>query len=52
MGVEFHQRVRSGFLEMAEQSSESFLVIDATEEIETIALRVKKAVRQRFAVDI
>ena len=52
MGVEFHQRVRSGFLEMAEQSSESFLVIDATEEIETIALRVKKAVRQRFAIDI
>ena len=52
MGVEFHQRVRSGFLEMAEQSSVSFLVIDATEEIETIALRVKKAVRQRFAIDI
>ena len=52
MGAEFHQRIRSGFLEMAEQSSESFLVIDASEDIETIALRVKEAVRHRFSIDI
>ena len=52
MGVDFHQRIRSGFLEMAKQSSESFLVIDASQEIEAIALRVKEAVRQRFSIDI
>lgn len=52
MGVDFHQRVRSGFLEMADQSLDNFVVIDAGQEIETIALAVKEAVHQRFAVDI
>ncbi len=52
MGVDFHQRVRSGFLEMADQSSESFVVIDANAQIEAIAEAVKEAVRQRFAVEI
>jgi dTMP kinase len=34
-GDGYHQRVRTGFLELAKQS-ENFLVVDATDEVETV----------------
>jgi dTMP kinase len=38
--LEFHTRIRNGFLECAEQSSTAFLVLDACEEPDTLAQQV------------
>ena len=39
-GVEFHNRVRNGYLKLAQQESERIKVIDATKTIEEIHLEV------------
>lgn len=41
--LEFHTRIRNGFLECAEQSQTSFLVLDATESAEALAQQACKA---------
>lgn len=40
-GVEFHNRVRQGYLELAKQEPERIKVIDATKTIDAIHLEVK-----------
>jgi dTMP kinase len=44
--VEFFEKVRSCYLELAAAEAERFLVIDATETIEGIQLRIRDRVAQ------
>lgn len=44
-GLEFHNRVRQAFLDLAEAEPERFCVIDATHPVESVAERVWGAVR-------
>jgi len=45
---EFHDRVRAGFLRLAEAEPERFLVLDATEPADTLAERIREAVAARL----
>jgi dTMP kinase len=42
--LEFHQRVREGYLRMAEADPDHYLVLDARAEVDEIAARVRTAV--------
>jgi dTMP kinase len=42
---EFHARVRAAYLELAAAEPERFLVLDATEEVESIATAIRDRVR-------
>lgn len=41
--LEFHNKVRQGFLEIAKNTSEAFLVVDASQDIEAIWKTIKQA---------
>lgn len=41
---EFHQRVRAGFLELAEAEPERFLVLDATRSVDDLAATIQQRV--------
>jgi dTMP kinase len=45
----FHRRVRDGFLAMAETEPERFAVIDATQDLESVAAAMVRAVDERLA---
>ncbi|MNR45752.1 Thymidylate kinase [compost metagenome] len=47
-GLEFHERLRRRFLEIAQEKSERFIVIDAVGDEETVAARVWAAVEARL----
>lgn len=47
-GVEFHERLRARFLQIADEKSERCVVIDAVGDIETIEARVWAAVEARL----
>lgn len=42
--LEFHRRVRQGFLDLVERSPEHYLVLDAREDREALAARIRKRV--------
>jgi dTMP kinase len=46
--VEFHERVRAGFLERARSEPDRWVLIDASQSPEAVALAALEAVRQRF----
>ena len=46
--TEFHERVRSAFLTLAEAEPERFLVLDATQPADALAERVREAVASRL----
>jgi len=46
-GKEYHQRVREGFLELA-KSREDFVIIDGSDDIETIHKKVIEIVEKRY----
>jgi len=48
--VEFHQRVRQGFLEMARAEPARWLVIDATQPREMVQLAIRSAIMKRLTV--
>ncbi len=50
MGLDFHQRLRAAFLEIAAKEPERCMVVDADGDIETVAARIKKAVEDRLEV--
>lgn len=52
MGVEFHQRLRAGFLEIAKKDPVRCAVIDATGDIGAVAMAVTAEVAQRLRVDL
>lgn len=47
--IDFHKRVRAGYLAMAEQDPGRWLVMDATRPPEAIQAMVRQAVRQRLS---
>jgi len=48
MGIDFHERMRSGFLDIAQREQKRCVVIDAREDLAAVALAVKAAVRERL----
>jgi len=50
MGRAFHERLRSGFMEIARAEPDRCKVIDATRPIEAVATDVRDAVARRFGV--
>jgi dTMP kinase len=45
----FHQRVRDGFLALARQHPDRYLILDATRPVEELAAEIATAVRERLA---
>ena len=52
MDVQFHERLRNGFLEIAERQPERCTVVDATGSIDEIQATIRQLVRAKFAVEI
>ena len=50
--LDFHKRVRAGYLKMAKQEPERWLVIDATETVEPIGETVWHAVQERLSLKV
>jgi len=44
--IEFHRRVRAGFLDLAHAAPDRYLVIDATASIDQISERIKDGIRE------
>jgi dTMP kinase len=44
-GLEFHQRVRQGYLEIAASNADRFMIIDACDPTETVAEAIWKKVK-------
>ena len=51
MGVEFHNRVRNGFLKLADAGSDRFVTIDAQLSEEEIAVQIRNCVNRRFGLN-
>ncbi len=49
MGLEFHQRLRDGFREIASDEADRCVIIDASGNVETVTDRVIAAVKNRVA---
>ncbi len=50
-GQEFHEKVRNGFLKIAENEPDRFIVIDGTKSIESIKEKIRLEVSRRFNID-
>jgi dTMP kinase len=50
--VEFHRRVRAGYLEMVAQEPARWLVIDAAREAETIAKDIQEIMEERLTSNV
>ncbi len=48
MGRDFHERVRAGFLDIAQREQRRCVVIDAREDLAAVSLAIKAAVRERL----
>ena len=51
-GLEFHRRVRQGFLAQAANQPDQFLVIDASPDAACVTETLKKQLRDRLAPEI
>ena len=49
-GVEFHQRVRSGFRQMAMEEPERWVVIDGSQSLDAVGRSIRAAVRDRLSI--
>lgn len=47
-GLEFHQRVRAGFLELARREPERWVTIDATRPVEEVQAEIRALVKARL----
>ena len=52
MGVDFHQRLRDGFLDIAKKDPVRCKVVDAAADMDTVAKMVRDHVTDRFKVDL
>lgn len=48
LGLEFHKKVRDGYLDIARRFPHRCVVIDAAQDIETVQAQVMRVVRDRF----
>jgi dTMP kinase len=46
--IEFHEKVRAGFLEMARAEPQRFRIVDASRSIEEVTLGIKKVIDQEL----
>lgn len=51
MGIDFHRRLRDGFLDIARREPERCVVIDATADIEAVAAAIRAAAATRFGLE-
>lgn len=49
-GIEFHKRVREGFLKLAKDNPDRFVVIDATKPISDIFDSIRNVLWERFNI--
>ncbi len=47
-GLAYHQKIRTGFLDLAAREAERFIIIDASKDVETIAAIVLAHVQQKL----
>ncbi len=52
LGHAFHERLRQGFLAIAQYAPERCVVVDATRDLETVRAAVATAVRERFGIAV
>ncbi|GAB6053605.1 dTMP kinase [Magnetospira thiophila] len=52
MDLAFHQRLRDGFLEIARQHPQRCAVIDATADLDRVALDIRRQVSARLGLDL
>ena len=52
MGMEFHQRIRDGFLDIARRNPERCVVIDSTPDENAVQAQIKNLIASRFRVDL
>ncbi|MFP4313538.1 MAG: dTMP kinase [Alphaproteobacteria bacterium] len=45
LDIEFHEKLRAGFLELAEQNQNRFCIVDALQEIDTISAQILQKVK-------
>ena len=50
MGIDFHQRLRDGFLKIAENNPERCVIVDANQPIEIISKSIIGLVEERFSL--
>lgn len=50
IGLEFHNRLREGFLEIAKKETDRFVVLDANKSIEELHIDVIKVIEERFSI--
>ncbi len=50
-GEEYHQRVRQGFLDLAATDPDRYVVVDASESVETVHLQIRNEVLRRAVSD-
>jgi len=48
--MDFHEKIRNGFLDIAKHDPERCVVIDATQSIEAIAKQIEEAVSQKLSL--
>ncbi len=49
--IEFHQRVRQGYLRLAEEEPARWLIVDASQPVEAIQQAIRRAVLSRLAAN-
>ncbi|MEN8237197.1 MAG: dTMP kinase [Pseudomonadota bacterium] len=50
MDMNFHRRLRAGFLEIAKQDPSRYAIVDAGRAIDDVALEIEKQINERFAL--
>lgn len=51
MDTAFHQRIRDGFLAIAKAQPDRCVLVDAAEDVDTVAAEVKRIVFEKFGID-
>lgn len=48
MDINFHRRLRAGYLEIAKQNPARYVVVDADRSVDDVALEIQKHITERF----
>jgi dTMP kinase len=50
MGLDFHQRLRDGFLELASREPDRCRIVDAARDVDEVAARIQEIVGEKFGL--